>query len=106
MRRSKSIGVCSHGALSPCLETPRQSEAATAAQLSFFASAHSLRAAVALGEFLNAPGGVDKFLLAGEKRMTSGTDTDSNVTPGRARVINRAASANNVGVVILWVNAC
>jgi hypothetical protein len=75
-------------------------------QLSFFASAHGFRAAVALGEFLNATGGIYKFLLAGEKRMTSGTDTDSNVAPGRARVIDRAARAHNVGLVILWVNAC
>jgi hypothetical protein len=88
------------------LETPRQSEAATAVQLTFFARAGGLGAAVALGEFLNATSRVDKFLFAGEKRMTSGADTDSNVAPGRAGVIHRAARANHVGLMIFWVNAC
>ena len=63
-------------------------------------------AAVALGEFFNATGGVDKFLFAGEKRMAGRADTDSNVAPGRAGVIHRAARANDVGLVILWVNVC
>src|SRR5437588_3135734 len=106
MRRSKSMVVCSHGALSPCLETPRLSEAATAVQLTFFARARSLGAAVALGEFFNATGRVHEFLFAGEKRMTSSADTDSNVANGRAGVIHRAARANDVGLVIFWVNAC
>ena len=75
-------------------------------QLSFFARARSFGAAVALGEFLNATGGIDEFLFAGEKRMAGGADTDSNVAPGRAGVIHRAARANDVGLVILWVNAC
>ena len=75
-------------------------------QLSFFARAHSFGAAVALGEFFDATGGVDEFLLAGEKRMAGGADTDSNVAPGRAGVIHRAARANDVGLVILWMNAC
>jgi hypothetical protein len=75
-------------------------------QLTFFTRAHSFGAAVALGEFLNATGSIDKFLFAGEKRMAGGANTDSNVAPGRAGVIHRAARANNVGLVILWVNAC
>src|SRR5437660_2732389 len=75
-------------------------------QLTFFARARSLGAAVALGEFFDTTGGVDEFLFAGEKRMTSGTDTDSNVATGRAGMIHRAARANDVGFVILWVNAC
>ena len=77
-----------------------------AGQLTFFARARSFRAAVALGEFLNATGGIDEFLLAGEKRMAGRADTDSNVAPGRAGVINRAARANHVGLVVFWVNAC
>ena len=100
------MSVCSHGALSPCLETPRQSEAATAFQLSFLGRAHGFGAAVALGEFFNATGRVDEFLLAGEKRMTSGADTDSNVALGRAGVIHRAARANDIGLRIFRVNAC
>ena len=100
------MSVCSHGALSPCLETPRPSEAATALQLTLFGRAHGFGTAVALGEFFHATGRVHEFLFAGEKRMTSGADTDSNVALGRAGVIHRATRANNVGLVILWMNAC
>src|SRR5437764_14264540 len=106
MRGSKFICICSHGALPPCFETRRPSEAATASQLTFFACAHSFGAAVTLGEFFNATGGIDKFLFASEKRMTSRADTDSNVAPGRAGFINRAARAHDIGFVIFWVNAC
>ena len=74
--------------------------------LTFFAGARSFSAAVALGEFFNTTGGVDEFLFAGEKRMASRTDTDSNVAPGRAGLIDRAARANHVGLVIFWMNAC
>ena len=77
-----------------------------AGQLTFFAEARSFGAAVALGEFFDTTGGVDKLLLAGKKRMTSGADTDSNVALGRAGMIHRTARANDVGLVILWVNAC
>jgi len=100
------MGVCSHGALSPCSETPRQSEAATARQLTLFTRARGSGAAVTLGEFFHATGRIDELLLAGEKRMTSGADTDSNVAPGRAGLIDRAARANHVGLVIFWMNAC
>src|SRR5437588_10243626 len=106
MRGSKSMVVCSRGALSPCLEAPRQSEAATAVQLSFFDRAHGFRAAIALGEFFHAAGRVHEFLFAGEKRMTSGADTDSNVTTRRARFIDRTARADDICFVIFWVNAC
>ena len=77
-----------------------------AGQLTFFARARSFGAAVALGEFLNATGGIDEFLFAGKKRMAGRADTDSNVAPGRARLVNRAACANDVGLVIFWMNAC
>jgi hypothetical protein len=77
-----------------------------AGQLTFFARARSLSAAVALGELLDATGGIDKFLFAGEKRMAGRADTDSNIAPGRAGVIHRAARANDVRLVILWMNAC
>src|SRR2546423_15566091 len=106
MRGSKSICVWSHGALPPCFKTPRPSEAATAGQLTFFGRAYGFSAAVTLGEFFNATGGIDKFLFASEKRMTSRADTDSNVAPGRAGLINRAARAHDIGFVIFWVNVC
>jgi len=98
------MSVCSHGALLPCLETPRQSEVTTA-QLTFFARARGFGAAIALGEFFDATGRVHEFLFAGEKRMTSGADTDSNVTTRRAGVIDRAAGADDICFVIFWVNA-
>jgi hypothetical protein len=77
-----------------------------AGQLTFFAGARSFGATVTLGEFFNATGGIDKFLFAGEKRMAGCANTDSNVAPGRAGVIHRAARANDVGLVIFWMNAC
>jgi hypothetical protein len=95
--------VCSHGVLSPCLETPRPSEAAIA-QLSSFASARGSGATVAAGEFFDPPRGIDKFLFAGEKRMTSGANTDLNIPARRAGMIHRAARANHVGLVIFWMN--
>ena len=68
------------------------------------AGAGGLGAAVTTREFFDAPGGIDKFLFAGEKRMASGTDADSNVSFGRASVINRAARANDIGLLIIGMN--
>ena len=74
-------------------------------QLTFFARPHGFGAAVSLGEFFNATGGIHEFLFAGEKRMTSGADTDSNVAASRAGVIHRSARANHVGFVVFWMDA-
>jgi hypothetical protein len=63
-----------------------------------------LSAAVTTREFFHAPGGVDEFLFAGKKRMAGGTDADSNVSFGRAGVINRAARANDIGLLIIGMN--
>jgi len=84
----------------------RRSQIAVPVQLTFFARAHGFGAAIALGEFFDATGRVHELLFAGEKRMTSSANTDSNVTTRRARVIDRAARADDIGFVILWVNAC
>jgi len=84
----------------------RRSQLAVPVQLTFFARAHGFGAAIALGEFFDATGRVHELLFAGEKRMTSSANTDSNVTTRRARVIDRAARADDIGFVILWVNAC
>ena len=84
---------------------PRQSGAATD-QLSFLFSPRGFGATVAAGEFFDAPGGIDELLFAREKRMTSGTNADLNITARRAGVINRAARAHNIGIVILWMNGC
>src|SRR5256885_14200631 len=103
MRGSKSICVWSHGALPPCFETPRQSEAATAGQLTFFGRAYGFGAAVTLGEFFNATGGIDKFLLASEKTVASRGDNGSNIAAGRAGLLKPAARRNDIGFVILLV---
>ena len=68
------------------------------------ARASGLGAAVAASEFFHAPGGIDEFLLAREKRMAGGADADFNVSFGRASVINRAARANDIGRLIIGMN--
>src|SRR6266404_828938 len=100
MRRSKSM-IAIPKALG--IEIVRRN-GERAGQLSFFTRAHGLGAAVTLGEFLDATGGVDEFLLAREKRMAGGADTDSNVALSRTGVIHRAARANDVSLVIFWMN--
>ena len=84
----------------------RRSQIAVPVQLTFFARAHGFGAAIALGEFFDATGRVHELLFAGEKRMTSGANTDSNVTARRAGMIDRSARANDICLVIFWVNAC
>src|SRR5207249_10016795 len=103
MRGSKSIGRFVAAALCRRVDAPRQSGAATF-QLSL-ASAGGLGATVTTREFFHAPGGIDKFLFAGEKRMAGGTDADFNVSIGRASVINRAARTNDVDLLIIGTNA-
>src|SRR6266853_447546 len=66
----------------------------------------ALRAGVAAGEFLNAPGGIDELLLAGEKRMARRADADPDVALGRAGVIDFAARATDRGLEILRMNIC
>ena len=102
MRRSKSIGGLVAAALCRRVGTPRQSGAATS-QLSL-AGAGGLGATVTTRELFHAPGGVDEFLFAGEKRMAGSTDADFNVSFGRASVINRAARANHIGLLIIGMN--
>ena len=62
-------------------------------------------AAITAGEFFHAPGSIDELLFAGEKWMASGTNTDLNIATRRAGVIHRAARTNDVGLVVLWMNA-
>src|SRR5438270_11195592 len=102
MRGSKSMSVASK----TFEGVKRRPPIAVAVQLTFFARARGFGAAIALGEFFHATGRVHEFLFAGEKRMTSGADTDSNVGARRAGVINRPARANDIGYLIVWVNAC
>jgi hypothetical protein len=74
------------------------------AELRIFARARGFGAAVTAREFFHAPGGIDEFLFAREKRMAGGADADFNVSFGRAGVINRAARANDIGLLIIWMN--
>jgi hypothetical protein len=80
-------------------------QAPPATQLSFLLSPRGFGAAVTAGEFFHASGGIDELLFAGEKWMASGTNTDLNITTRRAGVIDRAARADDVGLVIFWMNA-
>src|SRR2546423_282002 len=102
-RRDIRIGICA--ACHPFF-TGEQKFVDTAGRVEKFAKRYGFSAAVTLGEFLNAAGGIDKFLFAGEKRVAGSAYTDSNVTPGRAGVVDRPARAHHVGLVIFWVNAC
>jgi hypothetical protein len=73
-------------------------------QLSGLARAGRFGAAIAPGKFLNSARRIDEFLLAREKRMTSGANADSNIAACRAGVIHRTAGANHVGFVIFRMN--
>jgi len=75
-------------------------------ELSFLLGAGSFHTAVTAGKFLDAPRGIDKLLFAGEKGMTSGTNTDLNIATRGAGVIHRAACAHHISLVIFWMNAC
>jgi len=74
-------------------------------QLRFFLSPRGFRATVTAGKFFHAPGGIHKLLFAGEKWMTSSTDTDLDIATSRAGVIHRAACANDICLVIFWMDA-
>src|SRR5438046_7385287 len=100
MRRSKSILVA---AVLSGREGSAPTERGGYIQLSL-ARARGLGAAVTTHEFFHAPGGVDEFLFAGKKRMAGGADADFNVSFGRAGVINRAARANDIGLLIIGMN--
>ena len=83
---------------------PRRLSAYSKSQLSFGA-ASGFGAAVATSEFLDASGCIDKFLFASEKRMAGGANADFNITPRRTRVINNAARAHDIGLMIFRMNA-
>jgi hypothetical protein len=74
-------------------------------QLSFLGRAARFRAAVAACKLFYSTCRIDKFLFAREKRMTSSANADFNVLTCRARVINRAARADDIGLVIFRMYA-
>ena len=75
-------------------------------ELSFLLGAGSFGAAVTAGKFLDPARGIDKLLFAGEKGMTSGTNTDLNIATRGAGVIHRAACTHHISLVIFWMNPC
>src|SRR5213595_2682780 len=101
MRRSKSMIVIAV-AVSAVDAGARRGERLYI-QLSL-AGAGGPGAAVTTREFFHAPGGVDEFLFAGKKRMAGGADPDFNVSFSRAGVINRAARANDIGLLVIGMN--
>src|SRR5205085_4640770 len=102
MRRLKSMRFAVTTALSP-LWIKRPEKGGGCNQLSF-ARPSGPGATVAASEFFHAPGSVDEFLLASEKRMAGGADADFNVSFGRASVIHRPARTNHIGVLIIGMN--
>ena len=75
-------------------------------QLSFLLGARSFGAAIAARELFHAPSRIDKFLFAGEKGMTSGTNADLNIATSRAGVIHHTARAYDISLVVFGMNAC
>lgn len=57
--------------------------------------ARRLGVAVAAGEFLDASGGINEFLFAGEKGMARRADTDLDVALGGTGVVNGPAGAGD-----------
>ena len=55
-------------------------------------------------EFIHAAGGIDEFLLAGEKGMACRADADFDVVAGRARAIRRTACTNDNGFDVVGMN--
>jgi hypothetical protein len=75
--------------------------------LSFLAGldgASSAQSSVAAFELVHTTGGVDEFLLAGEKGMARGTNTNFDVLAGRARAIRRTAGTNDDGFDVIGMN--
>jgi hypothetical protein len=55
-------------------------------------------------ELVHTPGGIDKFLLAGEKGMACRANADFDVVAGRARAIRRTAGTNDDGFDVVGMN--
>ena len=71
-----------------------------------FDGARGLCAAETAGEFLDATGGIDEFLLAGEEGMAGGADADLEIAAGGAHMINGATGAGDGGLDVFWMNLC
>ena len=74
-------------------------------QLSLLGSACGFGAAVAAREFFYPTSRINKLLFARKKRMASSADADFNVPTRRARVIDRAACTDDIGLIIFRMNA-
>ena len=67
-------------------------------------SANSVLKSVFLSELFYATGGVDEFLLAGEKGMAVGANFDVDGARRRAGFYGMAAGARDGHILIFWVN--
>ena len=65
-----------------------------------------LHACVSTRELLDAARGIDELLFAREERMAGRADADLDVALRRAGVIDRAARAANVGLMVVGMNIC
>ena len=61
---------------------------------------------VAAGEFLDAAGGIDELLLAGEERVAGGANADPELALGAAGVVGGAAGAADGGRLVVGMNIC
>jgi hypothetical protein len=71
---------------------------------SWLGRARSAHGSIAALEFIDTPGGIDKFLLAGEKGMACRANADFDIVAGRARAIRRTAGTNDHGFDVVGVN--
>lgn len=69
-----------------------------------FLAAHGGRSRVALGEFFDSAGGVDKLLLTREEGVAGSTDPDPQITPCRAGGVSGPAGAGDVGLFVAGMN--
>jgi hypothetical protein len=72
--------------------------------LSWLDRTRSAHGSVTALKFIDTSGGIDKFLLAGEKGMACRANADFDIVAGRARAIRRTAGTNDHGFDVVGVN--
>jgi hypothetical protein len=69
-----------------------------------YAGSSGFGATIAAREFFHATGCINELLFTSEKRMTCRADTDFDILLGRTSAINSTARADNVSLIILWMD--
>ena len=72
--------------------------------LSFLDEPGSTHGTVAAFEFIDAPSGIDKFLLAGEERVAGGADADLDVFAGGPGAIGCPACTKDHGLAVVGMD--